>query len=78
MAGNRAVTFTGPHRMEVQGERSPKKYVIDPHNVTEFAAPTETARTTPACRQPRALNGKWGYPHPSSFRDGKTVEKETG
>jgi hypothetical protein len=38
MAGNRAVTFTGPHRMEVQDERSPKKYVIDPHNVTEFAA----------------------------------------
>jgi hypothetical protein len=49
MAGNRAVTFPGPHRMEVQDERSSKKYVIDPHNVTEFAAPTETARA----RRPR-------------------------
>jgi hypothetical protein len=74
MAGNRAVTFTGSHRMEVQDERSPKKYVIEPHNVTEFAAPTETART-PACRPtPRTER----YPHPGSFRDGKTVEKEAG
>jgi hypothetical protein len=66
MAGNRAVTFTGPHRMEVQDERSPKKYVIDPHD--RVCGPyRDRARTTPACRPPRALNGKWGLPAPEFF-----------
>jgi hypothetical protein len=107
MAGNRAVTFMGPHRMEIQdkgdpelvdpqgrkiehavilklvvttnicgpyltpllntevisvGEApeaykifhdgSPKKFVIDPHNVTKLAAGTETTRA----RRPRAAH----------------------
>jgi glutathione-independent formaldehyde dehydrogenase len=36
-----------PEAYKIFHDESPKKYVIDPHNVTKFAAHTETARARP-------------------------------